>query len=99
VLKLAQLNLFGEIDPLISFEFEPLYSTDEVEQATKRKTDADTDAVLVSIGAISPDEVRQRLGDDPDSGYDNLAEGEGDPDDAMNDRTNTLEVKDKINDQ
>lgn len=99
VLKLAQLNLFGEIDPLISFEFEPLYSMDEVQQATKRKTDADTDAVLVSIGAISPDEVRQRLGDDPDSGYNNLTEGEGDPDDAMNDRTNTLEVKDKINDQ
>lgn len=99
VIKVVQLSLFGEIDPDISFEFEPLYSMDEVEQATTRKTDADTDAVLVSIGAISPDEVRQRLGADPDSGYNNLDQDEGDPDNAMNDRTNTLEVKDKINDQ
>jgi len=96
VLKLVQVSLFGEIDEQVGFVFEPLYSMDEVQRSTSRKTDADRDAVLVSIGALSPDEVRQRLAQDPDSGYDNLDVDDGED---LSEREDTLEVKDKINDQ
>jgi len=96
VLKLVQISLFGEIDEQVGFVFEPLYSMDEVQRSTARKTDADRDATLVSIGALSPDEVRQRLAQDPDSGYDNLDVDDGED---LSEREDTLEVKDKINDQ
>lgn len=72
VIDLAQLSLFGDIDPDIDFHFEPLYQMSELEQAQIRKADADTDAVLVGISAISTDEVRERLAADPDSPYQSL---------------------------
>jgi len=72
VLDLAQLSLFGDIDTDIDFHFEPLYQMSELEQAQIRKADADTDAVLVGISAISTDEVRERLAADPDSPYQSL---------------------------
>ncbi len=98
ILKIIQLDLYGEIDPDIGFEFEPLYSMDEVQRSTVRKTDADRDAVLVSIGALSPDDVRARVAADPDSGYDNL-EVSDDMGGELDTRTNTLETKDRINDE
>lgn len=72
VLNILQLNAFGAIDPDIGFEFEPLWQSDGLDQATIQKTQADTDAVLVGMGAIDPSEVRQRLIDDPDNGYHSL---------------------------
>lgn len=98
VLKIVQLHLFGEIDPDIGFDFEPLYSMDEEQQAAMRKAEAETDAVLVSIGAISPDEVRARLAADPNGGYNSL-DVDDDLTGELDERSNTLEVKDKINDQ
>ena len=97
VLKVVQLHLFGEIDPAIGFEFEPLYSEDAGQEAVRRKTDADRDAVLVSIGAISPDEVRARVAADPDSGYNGL-DVDNDTTGELDSRANTLETKDRIND-
>lgn len=83
VLDLVQLSEFGEIDPDITFEFVPLWEMSEVERATVRKSDADTDAVLVGAGVISSDEVRERLAADPDSPYHSLEvnNGPGEPDD------------------
>ena len=49
---------------------------DETQQATIRKTEADTDAVYIQAGVLDPSEVRQRLANNPDSPYDGL-----DPDD------------------
>lgn len=69
VLGLIQLDLYGEIDPEIGYEFNPLYQLDEVQKATIRKLDADTGAVLVTSGAISADDERDRLIADPDNGY------------------------------
>jgi phage-related protein (TIGR01555 family) len=80
VINLIQLDQFGEIDPEITFQFESLEDMDDMQKAQIRKTDADTDAVLVSIGAIAPDESRARVASDPDSGYDGLT-GEADIDD------------------
>lgn len=99
VIQLIQLNEFGEIDPDIVFQFETLYGMDDVEKSTVRKANADTDAVLVSIGAISPDEARARVASDPESGYDSL-EGELDDEDnmALQDRADSLTAKAKVND-
>ncbi len=49
---------------------------DEAQQATIRKTEADTDAVYIQAGVLDPSEVRQRLASDTNSPYDGL-----DPDD------------------
>lgn len=75
-LDIIQLSEFGEIDTGIDFDFLPLYQMDETQQATIRKTEADTDAVYIQAGVLDPSEVRQRLASDPDSPYDGL-----DPDD------------------
>lgn len=72
VMDLVQLSLFGDIDPEINFVFEPLFQLSETELATVRKTEADTDAVLITSGVISTDDVRQRIASDPDSPYHGL---------------------------
>ena len=99
MINIIQLSEFGEIDEDIVFTFEPLYGMTDVEKATVRKTDLDADAVAVSVGAISPDEVRARLAADPESGYSGLTEDaeEGDPELAG--RKMDLTVKSKINDE
>lgn len=50
----------------------PLYQLSELEQATARKTDADTDAVLIQSGVISQEEARSRVAADPESPYHGL---------------------------
>ncbi|MEX5413399.1 DUF1073 domain-containing protein [Atlantibacter hermannii] len=73
VLDVIQLSEFGDIDPDITFEFEPLYEMSAKEKAEIRKIDADTDAVYVStVGALSANEVREKIADDPDSPYHSL---------------------------
>lgn len=96
ILKVIQLSEFGEIDPAIGFEFEPLSGMTDTEKATVQKAKADTDAALVTIGAVSPNEVRGRLAADPDSGYNNL-EVDDDPD--LDERHEDLEAKARINDE
>lgn len=73
VLDVIQLSEFGDIDPDITFEFEPLYEMSAKEKAEIRKIDADTDAVYVStVGALSANEVREKIADDPESPYHSL---------------------------
>lgn len=74
VLQVIQLSEFGEIDQDIVFDFEPLWQLNEVEQATVRKTNADTDVALVGAAIIAPEESRRRIAADPDSGYDSLSD-------------------------
>lgn len=84
ILDLAQLSLFGDIDPDIDFKFEPLYQLSELDQANVHKLEADTDAVLIASNVISTDEARERVAADPDSPYQSLdlnAEIENDQDD------------------
>jgi len=42
------------------------------EKAEIRKIDADTDAVYIAAGALSANEVREKIADDPDSPYHSL---------------------------
>jgi phage-related protein (TIGR01555 family) len=69
VLKVVQLSRYGEIDPDIGFEFVPLWQLDEQASAARRKTDADTDAVYVDAGILSPEDVRAKVSADKDSPY------------------------------
>ncbi len=72
VLDVIMLSEFGEIDKDIGFVFEPLWALDDIEKATIRKSDADTDAVLIGAGVIAPEESRERVAADPSSGYNNI---------------------------
>lgn len=72
VLEVIQLNRFGRVDPDIDWAWEPLWSLSELDGATVRKTEADTAAVLIEAGVISPAEDRKRVAADPDSPYASL---------------------------
>jgi phage-related protein (TIGR01555 family) len=72
LLKILQFNLYGEADDSIDFEFNPLSDEDEQKAAAVQKTKAETAAILIDGGIISPEEERERLANDPDSGYDNI---------------------------
>lgn len=72
VIKILQLNRYGEIDDNISFQFAPLWEMDERERAEINKIHADTAAVYVDRGCLSQEEVRGALAANPDSGYSNI---------------------------
>lgn len=73
VMDVIQLSEFGDIDPEIYFEFEPLYEMSAKERADIRLVDAQTDAVYVTqVQALSSNEVREKIADDPDSPYHSL---------------------------
>lgn len=69
VLKLVQLHLWGKVDPKIKVEWVPLDSPTDKDLATMRKDDAAAGKGYVDSGVISADEERQRLRQDPNSGY------------------------------
>lgn len=69
VIDVAQLSLWGEIDPEIVREWVPLWSMSEKEEAEVRKIETETDEKNVAMGALSPEEVRTRLANDPGSPY------------------------------
>lgn len=88
VICFIQLSLFGEVDPAIVFQFEPLFSLTEKEMAEAKKFEAEMDTMYIDGGVVSPDEVRKRLASDPDSLYQNLAAE--DADDADGDEPDLL---------
>lgn len=69
VLGFVQLSEFGEVDPDITFEFNPLWTLDEKELREKQLAEAQTDQILVDSGLISVEEARGALAADPDSRY------------------------------
>jgi phage-related protein (TIGR01555 family) len=72
ILELIQLDQFGEIDPAIGFEYEPLTELDGEALSRVRKSDADAGVAYITAGVISPEEERIRLANDPGSGYTSL---------------------------
>ncbi len=72
VLNLLQLSEFGEIDPAIGFDFEPLWQVSEIERSTLRKTNADTAAVYIEAGVLTNEEERERLAREDGGIYDGL---------------------------
>jgi len=72
ILKLVQLSLFGEIDDDIGLNFVPLQQMSPTEKADIRFKDMQTDTGYQDHGVISSQEVREKLANDPDSGYDSI---------------------------
>lgn len=69
VSKIIQLHLWGKVDPDIKAEWVPLDSPTDKEESEMRKADGDRDKGYVDSGIVSPDEVRERLRNNPRSGY------------------------------
>jgi phage-related protein (TIGR01555 family) len=67
--KLVQLSLFGEIDPEITFDYEPMYEMTEEQMSTIRVNDSVRAGNLIDRGVIDAQEERERMARDPDSGY------------------------------
>jgi len=65
----VQLSLYGEIDPEITFDFNPLYEMTEEQEATIRVNDSIRAGNLIDRGVIDAQEERERLARDPESGY------------------------------
>jgi hypothetical protein len=69
IFKLAQLNIWGEIDVGLDYEFVPLWQLSEKEAAEVEKIKADIDALNIQEGKVTPDEAREREASDPHSIY------------------------------
>lgn len=69
ILDLVQLSVYGQIDPGLGWEWNPLYELTDLELADVREKNARTDQVYTEIGAIDGAMVQQRLTNDPNSGY------------------------------
>lgn len=69
VFALIQIDLWGAVDPDITYEFEPLEEQTAKERAETDKTKMDGDVAAVGAGILDPTEVRQRLASEPDSAY------------------------------
>lgn len=71
-IKIIQLSELGQIDDDLTHRFVPLHEQSEAEKATNRKSNADTNAIYLDRGVVSPEEVRAQLAADPDSGFESL---------------------------
>ena len=69
IINLLQYDLWGQLDPDIVHEWEPIAELTEEQAATVQKTLAETDSSLITAGTIDPDESRERLTSDPNSPY------------------------------
>src|SRR4029077_15635885 len=68
LMHFAMVNLWGEIDEEIDFEFEQLEELNAKEEAERRKIEAETDDILINgCNALHPEETRKRLGDENQS--------------------------------
>lgn len=69
IIDIVQIDLFGELDPDITFEWNSLEDLNDVEKANVEKVKADTDSVLITAGVLDPSEARARIAADPDADY------------------------------
>lgn len=72
LMGLVMLSIWGEQDETIDFLFKPLWALSEEQAATMRKTEAETDQILIDAGVVSQEEARKRVASDPDSGYSSI---------------------------
>ena len=69
VFKLAQINLWGKVDPDLTYAFKSLSELDDIQKGNLKKVEAETDGILIDHGVLAPIESRRRLADDPDAPY------------------------------
>lgn len=69
VLWFVQLSLFGEVDPTITVEFNPLRQMTEKERGEIDKNESETDKNYIEGGVLDPLEVRRSLAAKENSRY------------------------------
>ena len=69
LVKVVMLDLFGEIYEDIVFDFVDLVSMNEKERSLIRKSSGDTDVAYITAGVFTPEEIRAKVANDPDSGF------------------------------
>ena len=69
IINLVQLTLFGVIDPNVGFKYKPLGVQNKLEEAQTRKTEAETDALLIEANIITNEEARKRVAADENTPY------------------------------
>jgi uncharacterized protein len=69
LLHFVQLNLWGAIDPGITFTFVPLSDLTPKEKAEVDKIEAETDEIRINSSVLDPAESRKRVANAPDSPY------------------------------
>jgi phage-related protein (TIGR01555 family) len=72
ILNIVMLSLFGEIDPDIGFEWEPLKIVPEKDKVEIRKMEAELNIAYTDAGILAPDEVRKQIANEEDSPYSGL---------------------------
>lgn len=72
ILRILQLELFGNIDPSLTFDFNPIDEDDERADAEVQKLRADAAAVYLDRGVMTEDEVRESLRIDDDAPFGEL---------------------------
>lgn len=74
VLDVLQLDMYGNVDRDLKFQFAPLSEKSDRAVAELNKMKAETADIYVAMGAVGAEEVRNTLIKDPDSGYTGLPE-------------------------
>lgn len=69
ILHLIQLNIWGEIDSSLDFDFVNLWQLDDEKAANVELVKANTDKANIEAGKITPDEARMREEQDQNSIY------------------------------
>jgi len=88
IFKAIQIAEFGEVDEDLDFKFLPLQQLTSLEEATERKTDAETDCMYIDRGVVDAQDVNEKLTRDENSPYSGVtlkpAPGLPETDDSMN---------------
>jgi hypothetical protein len=72
IFKILQLLMHGEIDPDLTWSFVPLFQMTGKELSEIRTADANVAAAYIDRGVIAPEEEREKIARDPESGYQGL---------------------------
>lgn len=72
VLCIVQLDMYGQIDRDIGFEFRPIKQITGSTRSEIKKTQAEQDVAYIDAGVLAAEEVRERVARDKDSGYVNI---------------------------
>jgi len=72
IMKLAMLNIWGEIDKDITFRWANLEEANELEESTIRLNTANEISSLITSGVVTPKQSAEKLMSDENSGWDGL---------------------------
>lgn len=81
ILDLAQLSLWGKIDPKVTFKFVDLYEMDAAQSAEVASKEADTHGKYVNMGVVDNQEVRDKVTAQKGHAYHGLTGPAPEPDD------------------